>query len=55
MLRDCDCGACCDQCGHLDDCIRWELTGDGPDMAAQVLAEDGYSRGIPALTEGVAA
>lgn len=46
-MRDCDCGTCCDTCGHLDNCIRWDLlllasVGDmGWDVAAQVAAEDG--------------
>lgn len=22
MLPNCDCGACCEACGHYDDCIR---------------------------------
>lgn len=21
MSLDCDCGACCEECGHYDDCI----------------------------------
>lgn len=42
-MRDCDCGTCCEQCGHLDDCVRHELAGAvGWDVAAQVAAEDGW-------------
>lgn len=40
-MRDCNCGTCCDRCGHTDDCIRWALTGEQPDVFEQVLAEDG--------------
>jgi hypothetical protein len=24
MLPSCDCGACCEQCGHYPGCIRFE-------------------------------
>lgn len=40
-MRDCDCGTCCEQCGHTEDCIRFELLADRPDIAEQVAAEDG--------------
>lgn len=45
MLRNCDCGACCEACGHYDDCIR--NAGRERDVAAEVAMEDGYrpSRG----------
>ncbi|MEU5974367.1 hypothetical protein [Streptomyces sp. NPDC047315] len=33
MPADCDCGACCEPCGHLDNCIRWALIGRRPDAA----------------------
>lgn len=43
-MPDCDCGTCCDPCGHLDDCIRWELTGETPDdVRALALSADGVS------------
>ncbi|OII64623.1 hypothetical protein BJP40_20000 [Streptomyces sp. CC53] len=41
MPADCDCGTCCDRCGHTDDCIRHSLTRR-PDVASLVAAEDGY-------------
>ncbi|WP_178391140.1 hypothetical protein [Streptomyces uncialis] len=41
-MRDCDCQTCCEQCGHLDTCLRWGLLTDRPDIAAEVAAEDGY-------------
>lgn len=25
MLPNCDCGACCESCGHDDGCIRFDL------------------------------
>lgn len=28
MLPDCDCGACCEQCGHESNCIRNESEDD---------------------------
>lgn len=40
MLPNCDCGACCEACGHYDDCIRyaaWERN-----IADEVAMEDGY-------------
>lgn len=27
-LPDCDCGACCEQCGHYPDCIRYPHPDD---------------------------
>lgn len=24
MLLNCDCGTCCDACGHYPECIRFE-------------------------------
>lgn len=26
MTTDCDCGTCCDACGHYDDCLSRILT-----------------------------
>jgi hypothetical protein len=45
MLRNCDCGACCEACGHYDGCIR--NAGRQRDAAAEVAMEDGFrpSRG----------
>jgi hypothetical protein len=40
MLRNCDCGACCEACGHYDGCIR--NAGRERDVAAEVAMEDGY-------------
>lgn len=31
MLPNCDCGACCEQCGHYDDCIRIEIEREKDD------------------------
>jgi hypothetical protein len=28
MLAGCDCGACCEACGHYEDCIRYESKED---------------------------
>lgn len=28
MLPNCDCGACCEQCGHESNCIRNEIRED---------------------------
>jgi hypothetical protein len=44
-LRNCDCGACCEACGHYDDCIR--NAAREVNTAFEVAAEDGYrpSRG----------
>jgi hypothetical protein len=42
-MNDCDCGTCCNACGHLDGCIRWELTGDEPDARELALTADGVS------------
>lgn len=39
-LRNCDCGACCEACGHYDDCIR--NAGRERNTAFEVAAEDGY-------------
>ncbi|WP_302852031.1 hypothetical protein [Streptomyces sp. CNQ085] len=39
-MRDCDCGTCCDTCGHTDDCLRWTLL-PADDGLARALAEDG--------------
>jgi len=34
-LTNCDCGACCEQCGHYPDCIRFELPeGDTEEEAS---------------------
>jgi hypothetical protein len=44
MLPNCDCGGCCEACGHYDDCIRYaarELH-----TADEVALEDGY-RPVP--------
>ena len=41
MRRGCDCGACCEQCGHAEDCIRWDVAVEWLDVYAQVMAEDG--------------
>lgn len=40
MLPNCDCGACCEACGHYDDCIR--NGGRGLSLADEVAMEDGY-------------
>lgn len=40
MLRNCDCGACCEACGHYDGCIRNERRER--DVAAEIAMEDGY-------------
>lgn len=40
MLRNCDCGACCEACGHYDDCIR--NAAREANTAFEVAAEDGY-------------
>lgn len=24
MLPNCSCGACCEQCGHTPDCVRFD-------------------------------
>lgn len=40
MPATCDCGTCCDPCGHLPDCLRWALLP--ADDRALALAEDGY-------------
>jgi hypothetical protein len=54
MLRNCDCGACCEACGHYDDCIR--NAGRERDAAAEVAMEDGYRPlAIPAQRDGGAA
>lgn len=43
-MRDCDCDTCCEMCGHLDDCVRWVLTGEVPDDARELaLTADGVS------------
>lgn len=39
-LRNCDCGACCEACGHYDDCIR--NAAREANTAFEVAAEDGY-------------
>jgi hypothetical protein len=31
LVPDCDCGACCEQCGHEPDCIRNEPREDDAD------------------------
>lgn len=32
MLPNCDCGACCEECGHYRGCIRFEINeGDDAD------------------------
>ncbi|MDT0381375.1 hypothetical protein RM572_21695 [Streptomyces sp. DSM 42041] len=41
--RDCDCGTCCDSCGHASNCTSNETAYD-TDTAAQVAAEDGFPR-----------
>jgi hypothetical protein len=40
MLPNCDCGACCEACGHYDDCIR--NAERGRNVADEVALEDGY-------------
>lgn len=40
MLLNCDCGACCEACGHYDDCIRHDMRER--DIVAEVAAEDGH-------------
>lgn len=40
MLPNCDCGACCEACGHYDDCIR--NADHERDIAYEVALEDGY-------------
>ena len=40
MLPNCDCGACCEKCGHYDDCIR--MAGRERNIADEVAMEDGY-------------
>lgn len=52
MLPNCDCGACCEACGHYDDCIRYEARERN--VADEVALEDGY-RPMPALREAGAA
>lgn len=52
MLPNCDCGTCCEACGHYDDCIRYEARERN--MADEVALEDGY-RPQPVLTTGSAA
>jgi hypothetical protein len=34
MLPNCDCGACCEQCGHYPGCIRYEMEEAECDEAA---------------------
>ncbi|MDX5568445.1 hypothetical protein PYK79_41320 [Streptomyces sp. ID05-04B] len=48
MLPNCDCGACCEPCGHYDDCIR--NAGRERNVADEVAMEDGYRllRKVPA-------
>ena len=57
MLRNCDCGACCEACGHYDDCIR--NAGRERDVADEVALEDGYRPRVVSLpgqrSEGSAA
>jgi hypothetical protein len=48
MLPNCDCGACCEPCGHYDDCIR--NAGYERSVADEVALEDGYRR-APARRE----
>lgn len=48
MLRNCDCGACCEACGHDDDCIR--NAGRDRDVAAEVAMEDGYGFKVSPLS-----
>jgi hypothetical protein len=31
MLPNCDCGACCEQCGHEAGCIRNEIKSEDDD------------------------
>lgn len=40
MLPNCDCGACCEACGHYDDCIRNARCERH--VADEVAMEDGY-------------
>jgi len=40
MMPNCDCGACCDACGHYDDCIR--NAGRELSVADEIALEDGY-------------
>lgn len=27
-MPDCDCGACCERCGHYPGCIRFEIENE---------------------------
>lgn len=40
--RLCDCGACCDTCGHDDACMSEQERQGEPDVATEVAQEDGY-------------
>jgi len=40
MMPNCDCGACCEACGHYDDCIR--NAGRELSVADEIALEDGY-------------
>ena len=48
MLPNCDCGTCCEACGHYDDCIR--LAARERNLADEVALTDGY-RPAPAQLE----
>lgn len=40
--RDCDCGTCCDGCGHGRSCMSGK--GAQVDIGQEVAQEDGYMR-----------